>query len=107
MGVEVGAAVVLAEGCDDAVESASGEDDGAPLGTAEGPHAATKIRTTARGRVLTVRSLATERVAWSDFAVAAAKRYEFRGGAPMPPRGVKSAKRQRQYEHIKYGRTAG
>jgi hypothetical protein len=34
------------------------------------------------------------------------KRYEFRGGAPLPPRGVKSAKRKRQYEHIKKSESA-
>jgi hypothetical protein len=41
-----------------------------------------------------------------DFAVVVVKRYDFRGGEPMPPRGVKSAKRKRQYEHIKRSESA-
>jgi hypothetical protein len=41
-----------------------------------------------------------------DFAVVAFNRYEFRGGVPVPPRGVKSAKRKRQYEHIKKSEAA-
>jgi hypothetical protein len=40
-----------------------------------------------------------------DFAVA--ERKEIRpGGVSMPPRGVKSAKRKRQYEHIKRSESA-
>lgn len=41
-----------------------------------------------------------------DFSDAAVKRYEFRGGDPLPPRGVTSAKRKRQYEHIKRSESA-
>ena len=51
-------------------------------------------------------SLATTQSRGPDFADAGPKRYEFRGGVPVPPRGVKSAKRKRQYEHIKRSESA-
>jgi len=52
------------------------------------------------------RSLATTQSSGPDFADADVKRYEFRGGVSVPPRGVKSAKRKRQYEHIKKSEAA-
>jgi hypothetical protein len=83
------------------------DDDGASLWVAAtGPHAAMETKTIARRRVLMARSLATTQSSGPDFADADLKRYEFHGGVLVPPRGVKSAKRKRQYEHIKKSEAA-
>jgi hypothetical protein len=105
-GVDVGEGVRTKGGAGDAVGSASGEDDGGSLGAAAGPQAVTESRIRATRRVLTERSLPTKWSRGPDFAVASVKRYEFHGGVSMPPRGVKSAKRKRQYEHIKRSASA-
>jgi hypothetical protein len=52
-GVGVGAVLGVAEGSGDAVGNANAEDDGAPLGTVAGPHAAIQSRAIARRRVRT------------------------------------------------------
>ena len=105
-GFEVGVGAACS-GSVGAVSSTRAEDDGESLGgIAAGPHAATKTRTTARRRILMQRSVLTRQPSGPDLAVTPMKRYEIRGGVPMPPRGVKSAKRKRQYEHIKRSETA-
>ena len=49
----VGAVLGVAEGSGDAVGNANADDDGAPLGTVAGPHAAIESRAIARRRVRT------------------------------------------------------
>ena len=51
-------------------------------------------------------SVATDWSRGPDFAGTGVKRYEFHGDVAMPPRGVKSARRRRQYEHIKLSELA-
>jgi hypothetical protein len=97
---------VASPGSADALGCAIGADDGASFRVvAAGPQAAMHMTTT-RSRVFTHESVATEWPRGPDFAEGAVNRYEFHGGASMPPRGVKSAKRKRQYEHIKRSETA-
>jgi hypothetical protein len=86
---------------------AVGDDDGASLRVAaSGPQATMPSRTLARIRVPIARSLATRQSRGPNFADAEIKKIRISWRCPLPPRGVKSAKRKRQYEHIKKSEAA-
>jgi hypothetical protein len=90
----------------DAVATASGEDDGASLGALAGPHAATERTTTATKPDLIDSSLSTTWLGGPNFAVEIHEEIPVQEVPTMPPRGVKSQKRKRQYEHIKRSESA-
>jgi hypothetical protein len=96
----------MGEGSGEAVGSASGDDDGASLVTVAGPQAARLSRNTATTRALTETSLLMRQPSGPEFAGRASEEIRLSWSLPMPPRGVKSAKRKRQYEHIKRSESA-